>query len=686
MKKILSIILVVILVLGMVGCSTTEKKSDIEKIELIMRDGEYEAAISELDDLLDEDELNIEAWDLMADAYIKAEEYDKADEWLEQYLELVDDNMDNDDFDKLKAIDSIGDFARDIRREGEFVSSWYDNLIPAPIDTDMLDYEYEMGTLLEFDIQKGTEMYFSFEGSPKTNGTKYVDGIILDGEGYVYLDFVVVNDYGEYSAVTSAWIDVYDGSYGDIDDGGSDTGTIVDDTTNTGNLDLVLPEVDITPGTYDDYLSLAVTNYNMDNPDLSITYTTNGTDPRDYSEAVRYYYDAIPLAAGEYNLAIAAYDYATDQYSEVAYYDYYIDHPDMVTIGLYMLPDAAVEAYRMLFDDAAWYDIYVAPVVYDDLDFASLDLEDIPDMLITYGTYAEDLEAYGLVANIENHFDLTEYEFIADADKIGEFNGTKYMMPLTIRPEFLVYGDYEGSGLIDWDFIQGESDWYDNKFGFAADSPEFVLGIYYGLGGEVLNATGSNLDEAKMAEALTMIQSLTDIGVQENLLTSAEIFDGMYNYSYEYFVMGDTVEREPDYYFTQVGGMPLSNGNFAKYYNVATGLFVSNLSVALDPTLQTKMEEIYNYVMYESWYFSNVALAEGSVPATSYAFEDYEFYLDMTMDQYMTMLENGESSIRSYSLYTVYEAMATPLTDFVNGASPQEVAASIMENISNSSN
>ena len=678
MKKILSIILVVILVFGMVGCSTAEKKSDIEKVEEMIRDGETDAAVSELEELLDKDELNLEAWDLMADALIKGGEFEKADEWLEQYLELVDDNIDNDDFDKLKAIDSIGDFARDIRREGEFVSSWYDNLIPKAINTDDLSYEYEMGTLLEFDIQKGTEMYFSFEGNPKSDGTKYVDGIILDGEGYTNIDFVVVNDYGEYSAVTSAWFDVYNPDYG------SDTGDDVTDVV-MGEIDLVLPEVDTAPGTYTEFMEVRITNYDINNENLSITYTTDGSDPRDYNNSSRYYYDSIPLAAGEYKLAIAAYDYMTDAYSEVSYFDYYIDQPGMVKVGLYMLPDASVAVYREMFDEAAWYDLYVAPIVYDDLDFANMDAEDLPDLLITYGTYAEDLEAYGIVANIENHFNIADYDIIGQADKIGEFNGTKYMMPITIRPEFMVYGDYEGAGLIDWDFLQGESDWYEAKFGFAADSPEFFLGVYYGLGGEILDATASNLNKAKLVEALTMIQSLTDAGIQDRLITSTEVFDGMYNYTYEYFVMGDTIERDPEYYFSQVGQMPLSNGNYAKYYNVATGLFVSNLS-ALDPTFQSKIEEVYNYIMVDSWSVNNIASAEGALPATRYAAEDYEFYLNVTLDEYIEMIENGESSIRSYSLYTVYEAMGQPLTDFVNGATPEEVAESIMLNLSNSSN
>jgi len=678
MKKLLSIILSLVLIFSIVGCSQAEKKSGVDKAKQLIREEEYDDAIKELEGILDEEEFNLEAWDLIADAYIKAEEYEKADEWLEQYLEMVDNNIEDKEFNSLKAIDSIGDYARDILRDGEFVSSWYENLVPEAINIDDLDYDYEMGTLLEFDVPSGTELYFSFEGSPKTDGTKYVDGILLDGEGYMTIDLVLVNKYGEYSGVTSAYFDVYDSSYVD------------DDTDNTTeDVELVLPIANIEPGTYTEFLELSFTNYNNDileNSDIEIRYTTNGSDPREYSDSIRYYYDSLPLTAGDYNIAVVAYDYNSDEFSEVAYFDYYIDHPDMVKLGLYMLPDSVVEAYKVMFDDAGWYDIFVAPIVYESLDLTSLDLNDLPDALITYGTYAEDLNAYGIVANIENYFDLADYDFIGEAADIGMFNGIKYMMPLTIRPEFMVYGDYEGAGLIDWEFIQGESEWYNNKFAFAADSPELFLGVYYGLGGAILDAEASNLDEAKVIEALTMIKSLSEAGIGTKLYTLDEVIEGFYEYNDEYFVMGDTIERDPSYYFSQVGQMPLSNGEYAKYYNVATGLFISNLSVTLDPTMQNKIANVYSYILDFSYYMSDIASSEGSLPANRYQAEDHEFYLDVTLDDYIAMIENGISSIRLSSLYTVYEALSMPLQEFVNGATPEEVAESIMINLSNSGN
>lgn len=671
MKKLLSVLLAFLLVFSIVGCWQIEKKSDIDKAKQFIREEKYEEAIKGLEGILDKDELNLEAWDLIAEAYIKAQEFEKADEWLEQYLKMVDTNMDNKDFDLAKAIDSIGDYARDILREGEFISSWYDDLIPKAINVDDLEYEYEMGTLIELDVQKGSELYFSFEGNPKTNGRKYVDGILLDGVGYMTIDFVSVNKYGEYSGIVSASFDVYDGDYGDTD--------------TTSNVELIMPEVDLEPGTYSEYIELRLTNYDVENSELSIMYTTNGSDPREYSNPVRYYYDNIPLTAGEYNIAVTVYDYDADEYSEVAYFDYYIDHPDMVRLGLYMLPDAVVEAYKVMFDEAGFYDLYVAPLVYEDLDLSNLDGDKLPDALITYGTYAEDLNEFGIVANIEDYFNLADYDFIGNAADIGMFNGIKYMMPITIRPEFMVYGNYEGASLLDWEFIKGESDWYDNKFAFAADSPEFFLGVYYGLGGPILDATASNLDKAKVVEALTMIKSLPEVGIGKKLYTKQEVIDGLYDYKDEYYVMGDIMERNPDYGSSQVGQMPLANGGYAKYYNIATGLYLSNLSLALDPTMQTKIADIYAYIA-DSYYMSNIASAGGSIPANRYLAEDYEFYLNVTLDEYIAMIDNGISTIRSYNLYTVYDAMTLPLQDFVEGATPEEVAESIMLNLSNSGN
>ncbi len=677
MKKVLSLLLTFVLIFSIVGCSQTEKKSGVDKAKELIRTEKYDDAIKELEKILDNDEFNLQAWDLIADSYIKAGEFGKADEWLEQYLEMTEDNLDNKEFDVVKAVDSIGDYARDIRREGEFVGKWYEDLIPKAINMDDLDYEYEIGFVLEFDVPSGADLYYSFYGSPKTEGIKYVDGIVLDEVGYMYLDLVLTNKYGEYSPVTTGYFDVYDDTY--VDDSDS-TDTI------TGDINLVLPEVDIAAGSYNDYLELTITNYDMTNSDLTIMYTTNGTDPRDYENPSRYYYDYIPLAAGEYKLAIVAYDYASDAYSDVAYYDYYIDHPDMIQLGLYMLPDDAVEAYRNMFDQAGWYDVFVAPVVYENLDLTSLDFDNLPDAIITYGTYAEDLASYGVVANIADYFNLADYEFIGNADEIGMFNGIKYMMPLSIRPEFLVYGDYEGAGLIDWDYIQGESDWYNNKFAFAADSPEFFLGVYYGLGGQVLEESGGTLDKAKLIEALTMIKSLPEVGIGSKLYTLEEVMSGFSDYQDAYFVMGDTIEREPEYYFSQVGQMPLSNGGYAKYYNVATGLYLSSLSLAVDPTMYDKLVNMYRFMTEDSYYMNDVMSAEGSLPANKYQADEYEWYLDMTLDDYIAMIDNGISKIRSYSLYTVYDGMAGPLQEFVNGASPEEVAESIMLNLSNSGN
>ena len=677
MKKLLSIVLVLVIAFSSVGCSQMEKESSADKAKQLIKEEEYEEAIEKLEGLVDEDEYNIEAWDLIAEAYIKDEKYEQADEWLLEYLVMVDDNLDNKDFDSLKAIDSIGDYARDILREGGVLGSWYDDFVPKSLSLDELNYEYEMGEVLEFDVPSGLELYYSFYGSPRTDGSKYVDGIVLDGEGYTNLDVVLVNKYGEYSNVSSQGFDVYDPLYYDTDDV---------DISEYISIDLVLPEVDLEPGTYNENLELRITNYDVDNPNLTIMYTTNGSDPREYTSPVRYYYDSIPLTAGEYDIAIVAYDYDNDIYSEVSFFDYYIDIPDMIKLGLFMLPDTVAEAYKVMFDEAGWYGLFIAPTIYDEVDITTLDEADMPHAFISYGTYAEELSESGLITSIEDYFNLADYDFIGQADNIGMVNGVKYMMPLTIRPEFMVYGDSEGVGQIDWDFIQGESDWYDNKFAFAADSPEYLLGIYYGLGGPIVDANLSNIDKNIMIEALTMIQSLPQVGIGNKLFTLEEIYSGLYDYKNAYFLMGDTIERNPDYYFTQVGQMPLSNGDYAKYYNIATGLFLPKVSVELDPMIKDKMVEIYTYMIQDSYDMNEVAASEGSLPANKFQAEEYEFYLDGSLSDYIAMIDNGISSIRLYNVYILYESMILPLQDFINGATPEDVAESILLNLSNSGN
>ena len=179
--------------------------------------------------------------------------------------------------------------------------------------------------------------------------------------------------------------------------------------------------------------------------------------------------------------------------------------------------------------------------------------------------------------------------------------------------------------------------------------------------------------------------SLPEIGIGKKLYTSNEIYDGMYEYKDEYFVMGDSVERNSSFSFSQIGQMPLPNGDYAKYYNIATGLFMSKLAMS-DPTMESKIVDLYTYMTQDSYYMSDIASREGSLPANRYQAEDYEFYLNTSLEDYIDMINDGISSIRFYNLYTLYDAMGLPLQDFVNGSTPEEVVESIMLNLSNSGN
>jgi tetratricopeptide (TPR) repeat protein len=683
MKKVISTILTVVMMISIAGCSTSTKVVGLDKAKQLTREESYDDAIKELETLLDADEFNLEAWDMIAEAYIKAGQFEQADEWLEQYLEMIDDNIDNKDFDVSKAIDSVGDLARDILREGEEVSSWYKDVKPAAIEVEGLDDLYEMGTILEFDVPSGSQLFYEIDGySVKSDGIEYINGIDLSEVGYYNIDLIVKNEYGEYSPRSSFFVEVYDPDMSMDDDGLGDG-----DLVEAGSLELVLPSFDLAPGSYSEYIELSVSNYDTDHPDLSVFYTTDGSDPSDYMNlSVRGYYGYVPLSAGQYNIAIVAYDNTIDTYSDIAYYDYYIDIQDSIKLGLYMLPDETVRTYHQIFDEAGAYGMFVEIDVYEDL--TDLDFSSLPDGLITYGTYAEDLAAYGMVADINTVINLSEYDYIGNAPAIGAIGGVNYMAPLTIRPEYMVYGGYEGVGLVNWEYIQGESEWYENRFMFAADNPEFFLGIYYGLGGPIVDTSGDmlSLDKNKLIEALTMIQSMPSADIGSKLFTLDEVGDAIEANGAEYFVYGDSIERNPDYYYEQVGPMPLSNGEMASYYNVATGLFVSKLALAMDPNMKSKMQEVYEFLTSNNYYMPSIMVAEGSIPANHSQAEEYEFYLTLSLDEYIDIIENGVSEIRAYDLYTLYAALKEPLDDFVNGATPEKVAESMIQNIANSGN
>ncbi len=710
---LMSVMLMLILTLA--GCSFGEKMSDIDKAKLALDRGDYDTVIESMTRLLETEPDSLEAWDLVAESYIQTERFEEADAWLEQYLEMIDERMVDPRFDYLAAVDSVGDFARDIRRNDEEVGDWYSELIPKPVPVEGIGDRLEVGETLTFDVPDDSVLLYTMDySSPISGGLEYDEGILLDEAGFIYLQLVVRNRYGEYSKGSEAFIDVYDpelvydggsdmnGDIGDdgddpelVYDGGSDmNGDISDDgdepETEDGlsedigdsdkTLDLVLPEVDLVPGEYTDVQEAKIINYSTDHPDLTIVYTTDGSDPREFGAGIRYYYEGIPMVAGSYELSIVAYDIEKQEYSDVAQYEFYIDHPEKIKLGFYDMPQATVDNYKAMFDRLGDYELYIEPVVYEDLN--NINFSNLPDALITYGTYAKDLAEYNIVADIDSHFKPDDYDYIGNAAEIGRYNGIRFMLPLTVRQEYMVYGDYEGAGRMSWDYLKEEPTWAEERFIFPADSPEAFLGVYYGLGGKVLEfgGTGPELDRDTVIQALEMIQAIVTEGLSNEIHSMADVEEAISWYGSDYFLAGEALEKSADgVFYAQAGAMPLIDGGNAMYYNVATGLYVSNLSIAMEPTLVDKMQKFYDFFLSDTYSVPSISTSLGAIPAERNLARELEFYYHIPMDEYMAAIDNGISKIRTYGLQGFYSDLSEPMADFATGAGVEATADRIME-------
>lgn len=670
-RRWFSFLLVFILVVSS-GCSKSDDKDIYSKATTLMFKGDYESAITALNKIVEQDEFDIKARDLIAEAYIAKEAYSDADAYLSSYYDFVVANLDNSSIRLTKAIDSLGDYGRDILRAGEKVGDWYNDVKPSKLSLDTIETVYTQGDTLTLNVPKGAEVYYTLDyTSPLTDGILYSNSIPFDEEGYFELAVVVKSKFGEYSPVTTAYIDVTSGDYTETTDTESD----IEDPS-----DLVAVTVDLADGTYNEPQTLHVTNYSSDSERYQILYTLNGTDPSSSNNS-RYFYDSVPLYVGQYDFTFCVYDNESGNYSDLTYANIYINNPESIKIGIYGLPESTVEEYRYLFEQAYWDEFYPELVVIDDIN--NLNPLNLPDALITYDYYAEDLAALGAISNIDLYFDLSQYDIIANATDAAKFAGVNYMLPITIRPEFMVYGDYSNAGNVTWESLKEASSWYENKFMYSADRPEMLLGIYYGLGGQPLDTEYGNikLDKTILTEALKIVSSMPKEGLGSRLYSSEDVSEAISGYTVESILYDDSIVRNGNnlYSYTPIGAMPLPNGNHAKYYNVVTGMMISNVWV--DENKVAQLQKFYDYVYNSEYYLPYVAQSEGSLPVFKKYINDNSIYYTMDINAYEAIIEEGVSKIRSYALYSLYEAMSTPLYNLVTGSSPEEVATQIMEAI-----
>ncbi len=242
-----------------------------------------------------------------------------------------------------------------------------------------------------------------------------------------------------------------------------------------------------------------------------------------------------------------------------------------IQIALFGFEASVNQAYQDLFKSLESEGIYAQAKVYKTL--SEVDYSQLPDVLISQANYAQDVSAYGIALAVDEVMDMEAYTYYGDALNAGRFKGKTYVLPLTIRPNEVS----------------------------SASSPEIVLGLYYGLGGDILDTEyeAIEMDEKLLADAVAM-----------------------YN--------AQTMDVDPI------------------LYNHISGMMVSRFAIigADGEAKKTMITQMYKYLYGHPEALEQVSLAEGSTVV-------FETNQDID-DEKKQRIEGNVSTIQSYSLQNIY--------------------------------
>lgn len=207
MNKIIVVLMIFVLMLS--GCAkTAEQKMDEAKS---IRKDDPKRAIELYEEVLEEDEYNLDAWEGIAKIYEKEEDYGDLDKHLKKMFKDIDEFDDEDD-----VLDILDEYSEVIREEdSEELGSWYSDMLlqyyefyeaEDTADETLADSETEVATVIPmdvFDIGLVTDMGGVNDGS--FNQTTW-QGIQRFGNDYgVYVDYIESEWDDEYIANLSYW-------------------------------------------------------------------------------------------------------------------------------------------------------------------------------------------------------------------------------------------------------------------------------------------------------------------------------------------------------------------------------------------------------------------------------------------------------------------------------------------------
>lgn len=641
--KVLGLMMVIILTSFMLsGCASTEKQ--LEKAAGYVSDKEYEKAVTIYNKLIKKSETNYDAWIGLAKAYIKSDDLKEADKTLSDLFDIVKDNYDPEDekVDYESVLKNMKKLGATLLKEEE-VGEWYAELNPAAQDVSTLLSTYDLGAKITFEVPEGLELYYTIDGKdPSKKGIQYKDGIELTSEGAIELRIVLMNSFNLTGDESTASFSVYDAP--------------------------PAPVPDQLAGDYEGPLTILFKDFDSENFD--IYYTTDETDPG----TAGFTYDpevGVVLESGSITLRAVMYSYEQDKYSDLFEGIYNVKNPyseinTSLTLAVAGVSQAVYDEISTIIGTLS----STYPNIEIDLSYYEYteDIDIAADLIYTGATYAEDFAQDQSVLEVNEVMDLSDIRFLKDALEGGNYMGKYYCLPVTIEPEMMLYANKNTDQPFDTfeAFTQGVSVG-DGQYGFLypTDYGDFLMGIYYGLGGAVLDTANEKIaiDATALTNAIQFVKDLTaTYGLGVEGMDTKFVDDALYAYSVNYAIAGDWVYN--DYYYYPNGKMPLPGGKFAQYYNTVNGLFLSSTMAQED---QKKMAAIliYNTLANTGENVYWIAAAEHALPANADFIDSTYLYENMTSSQLEEVINNNITAIQTYSLYALYDIISTEMTSML---------------------
>lgn len=671
MKKLFFIPLIIMMLLALSGCSSTEKQ--LEKAAKYVDDGNYDKAIALYEKLIEKDELTYWAWLGLADAYIADKEYEDADDTLQDLFELIDEHYDIDDknVDYDDIFDEMNDLAKAISKKGEALGKWHTTLNPPSLNLyDDILYNYGVGDIITLSIPKGLEFYYTLDGSKATKrSTKYKDGIEVTEAGEFELVGVLMNKFGI----------VGDQSYGYF------YAAVRPDP----------PRVTVSEGEYDGPLVVYFEDYDSDKG--QIYYTIDGSDP--ISNGYYYYEeDGVILESGDYVLQAVMLDYNTYEYSGITTAKYAVFNPyvvteeTMVTVGVFDIRDDVYDYVTYAISDLMWEQelLKIETLKLKDITEATQALlNGTVDMVFSPTMYIEDFVNSSALLPITDFYDLTNLEFNNNAPEAGRFNGNYYSLPVTIAPDLMLYFNsyYLDGTAKTWDaFIASAlattttyNFLYPEEFGYWFNA------FYLGFGGKYTRTNNGpiTLDYQPLVDAFKFINTLPEsYGIGYPGMSWEDYTTSLYDRNTAYILTNATdVETYNGYYtYYPMGSMPLPNGNKTKSFNLVNGLSVSSL-IKGDTNKIAAARSVYKYLSSE-YYISSIASYGESLPAIMNVVDKDYLYLDTDVEIYEEVINNNITMNLDYAVFDTLDAMTFYISEmFYNGMTPEAAASALIDEV-----